>query len=313
MKTKRLFLTFALLGFFQLVYAQTTVNVSGHLDNTAGAAINLYLSHNDAGTWVNATAVTDVNGDYATSFTTNATQGTFYIYTHDCNTWDTLDATLSFFPDTNAVNTSTVVVPTMDYCPSSTSSCYAAFTLSQGTTANGAAIPGTVVVTDSSFGTNLTYTWSFGDGNTGTGTQLTHAYSGNGPYALCLTVDDGAGCVDTYCDSVSIDSLGFLESEGFTLVIGELNLNISDNEISNVKLYPNPASDMINIEFDTHGKELSDIRMFDLSGKLVLQQNTNQFSGANIVTINTENVEPGTYLIQMSFDNKLLNQKVIIK
>ena len=35
-----------------------------------------------------------------------------------------------------------------------------------------------------------TYSWSFGDGSTGTGASVTHAYSSEGPYTVTLTVQD---------------------------------------------------------------------------------------------------------------------------
>ncbi len=38
-----------------------------------------------------------------------------------------------------------------------------------------------------------TYTWSFGDGTTGSGAQVTHAYSKAGPYTVTLTVTETTG------------------------------------------------------------------------------------------------------------------------
>jgi chitodextrinase len=40
-------------------------------------------------------------------------------------------------------------------------------------------------------GDPLTYAWTFGDGNTGTGVTPSHAYAGAGIYDVCLTVNDG--------------------------------------------------------------------------------------------------------------------------
>jgi glucose/arabinose dehydrogenase/PKD repeat protein len=39
----------------------------------------------------------------------------------------------------------------------------------------------------------LTYTWSFGDGNTGSGATTSHTYEANGVYTATLTVSDGQG------------------------------------------------------------------------------------------------------------------------
>ncbi|MFK8037477.1 MAG: PKD domain-containing protein [Crocinitomicaceae bacterium] len=315
MKKTKLFLTFALIGLFQMAFAQQdTLTVSGQLTNTNGAAIPILLSVNDGGNWITANSTTDANGDYSAIFVVSISQGIIDMYFHDC-IGDTIDATQSFNP--GAMN---VVFPTMNYCTPAVTGCQAYFDINQATTQSGNAVAGTLVVTDSSFGSsavaNLTYTWSFGDGNSGTGAQLTHTYAGNGPYVLCLTINDGLGCTDTFCDTVSVDSNGtIIEAEGFDLVIGEYNapLSISDNDLSSsVNVFPNPATDFINVEFNSNGSVLNSVKMFDLSGKLIHQEDMNG-SELNIVTVNTQNIEPGTYLVQMSFNNKLVNQKVIIK
>jgi PKD repeat protein len=40
-------------------------------------------------------------------------------------------------------------------------------------------------------GDQLTFSWTFGDGATGTGSSAAHAYTDSGLYTVCLTVNDG--------------------------------------------------------------------------------------------------------------------------
>ena len=49
----------------------------------------------------------------------------------------------------------------------------------------------------------LTYSWDFGDGNTGTGQSVSNAYVNEGTYIIVLTVTDGDGGIDT--ESISVD------------------------------------------------------------------------------------------------------------
>lgn len=51
---------------------------------------------------------------------------------------------------------------------------------------------------------NFTYSWDFGDGNTGSGRRVQHTYAQNGTYNVCLIVDCGGGNADTTCRSVVI-------------------------------------------------------------------------------------------------------------
>lgn len=70
-------------------------------------------------------------------------------------------------------------------------------------------VPGSTLVSfiDQSSGNPTNYYWSFGDGGTSTLQNPTHAYNGNGPFLVCLTITDSAqGCTDTYCDSLFLNN-----------------------------------------------------------------------------------------------------------
>lgn len=58
--------------------------------------------------------------------------------------------------------------------------------------------PATTVFTNTSSGTGpYTSAWTFGDGGTGTGNNVTHTYTATGNYDVQLIVTDGHGCKDT--------------------------------------------------------------------------------------------------------------------
>ncbi|MFK8046776.1 MAG: PKD domain-containing protein [Crocinitomicaceae bacterium] len=313
MKTMKLFLTFALVGIFQMASAQMNVIATGQLTNTNAAAINVTLVLFEANNTTAVTVLTNPNGVYTHTFVANTDSGSVYMQVEDCN----FDSIFEYQPYDLITGDTIAQFTTFDYCPTITTSCQAFFYVNQSLDTSGTAIASQVSIIDSSSTTgtgNLTYTWDFGDGSTGTGSALSHTYSGNGPYLLCLTIADGFGCTDTYCDTISVDSLGMLESEGFTLNIGvEPTLSVETIDFSSaVNIFPNPAVNFINIKYNTGNKELNRVTMVDLSGKIVFDEsNTN--SSNNITTINTENIAPGTYLIQMLFDNEIHNEKVIIK
>ena len=61
------------------------------------------------------------------------------------------------------------------------------------TTDEGAATTLVAVVTDDGVNDVLTVTWDFGDGTTGTGASVDHAWKQDGTYTVTVTVDDGDG------------------------------------------------------------------------------------------------------------------------
>ncbi len=55
-----------------------------------------------------------------------------------------------------------------------------------------------------SSGYDLHYTWDFGDSTTSHVPNPWHTYSQAGTYVVCLSIDDSAGCQDTYCDTITV-------------------------------------------------------------------------------------------------------------
>lgn len=154
----------------------------------------------------------------------------------------------------------------------------------------------TVYIFNLAQGSNLTYFWDFGDGNSSNQPFPTHQYVQNGTYYVCLTIDDGNGCTDTYCDSITYVNRS---GGGFTINIQPLTSNdvleVEDLEIEVSDLYPNPADQMVNIEVNNVNSEALQIVITDLLGKIVVNQNEGAFSGTKTITINVAQLEAGVY------------------
>lgn len=66
---------------------------------------------------------------------------------------------------------------------------------------------GSTYFLDSSFvssGTITSYSWSFGDGTSGTGSNPVHQYNGTGTYTVCLNIITSTGCSDTICNTITV-------------------------------------------------------------------------------------------------------------
>lgn len=97
-------------------------------------------------------------------------------------------------------------------------------------------------------------------------------------------------------------------------------LSVNENEdgdqsvtTSSVSVYPNPASEYINVGYSLNQKTHVTIRIYDLSGRVVKQLNLyNQANGLHVETINTSAFEKGTYIVQILAGNNTTTAKFVI-
>jgi PKD repeat protein len=162
-----------------------------------------------------------------------------------------------------------------------------------------------VTLINSSTGSNLSYLWDFGDGATSTQQFPSHTYATSGNYYLCLTVDDGAGCVDMYCDSIGENGVVF-KGTGFTInVIAPPVATGINNEVvssSDVRIYPDPTSTQLTI--DTQLK-IDNLTVTDITGKTIASISLK----SNVIDVS--NLSDGIYFIKIEGEGKTFVQKFI--
>lgn len=145
----------------------------------------------------------------------------------------------------------------------------------------------------STYRSGATYKWHFGDGDSSSSKTPNHTYPGPGKYNLCLTIRDSI-CVSTYCDTIEYDSSGNMVglTVPFTLQVVDAILSTEDviSEKDNVSVYPNPGSGVFTIFKESSA--ISEIRVFDVQGKLVVHENSSE----NKTSIDLTGFSNGIYI-----------------
>ena len=173
--------------------------------------------------------------------------------------------------------------------------------------------PNSYTVTDLSFGSNLTYLWDFGDTTTSPAQHPVHTYLGSGPYQLCLTVDNGAGCTSTYCDSLfAVDSLhAHLQPIAFNVVDGPaFGTTVGVNNESAMEngewiISPNPTTGIVKISSSKF--QVSSVRVMNVLGEVVFQSTINSRQS----TIDLSAAAKGVYFIQINTGAGIINKRLI--
>lgn len=83
---------------------------------------------------------------------------------------------------------------------------------------------------------------------------------------------------------------------------------------SNIRLYPNPASDNANVWFNAEGDASYKITVYDVSGRIMIQENTPKLNaGEQNISINTTSLNSGVYFVSVNGTNNFnANVKFVI-
>jgi hypothetical protein len=91
--------------------------------------------------------------------------------------------------------------------------------------------------------------------------------------------------------------------------VPDFNILGVEVEASNFQIYPNPAQDFIQIEWNAPTAGEAALRIMDGSGREIFQKNLAQISGKNAQSFSTQNLHKGLYFIQLNNDRS----KLVIK
>ncbi len=90
--------------------------------------------------------------------------------------------------------------------------------------------------------------------------------------------------------------------------------SITNNNIDGeIKLYPNPVTDVLNIEMNIEQTSVYDFNIYSISGQLIYTQQSTVNAGISLIRINTNNLPQGTYIIKMENTANQTMQKLFVK
>ena len=129
------------------------------------------------------------------------------------------------------------------------------------------------------------YSWDFGDGNTGSGMTTNHSYNSNGTYTVTLVITGTCG-TDSISKTITVSGIG-----------------LEENALSrSMNVYPNPAHTVLNIQFETLNQNAV-IRITDVAGKEVMRFDENNINKYFSKTVDISKLSNGIYMLEISDDN----------
>ena len=120
--------------------------------------------------------------------------------------------------------------------------------------------------------------------------------------------------VESIKATVTFSSNTYINGEGFELEYFTDPVSIKEIEnINDLSIYPNPASDKLNIKFNTSTADNFDIVIYNVTGQVVYKETLNNFLGSYYNELNINDFAQGVYLMQIKSSKGATTRKVVIQ
>ena len=137
---------------------------------------------------------------------------------------------------------------------------------------------------------------SYGDGFTGA--------SGNGSISVTVNGVTFAAITDF---TTAYKAVGFYVDNALSLA-GLDNLK----DVVGMSIYPNPASDKINVVFNAENLDYT-INISDITGRVLSTNNYSQLADAQNIELSLTGISTGNYIVSITSDKGTVNQHFIVK
>ena len=139
------------------------------------------------------------------------------------------------------------------------------------------------------------YNWDFGDATQSTAQNPAHVYFTSNTYTVTLTVTGANGCSTTSTQVINV-GVG-VQEQGL---------------VNAMTLYPNPANDNMNLELNMNDNSDIQVIAYDMSGKILVNENKTVASGKTTLAYDVTNWSNGIYFIRVTSGNTVNTMKVVI-
>jgi PKD repeat protein len=133
------------------------------------------------------------------------------------------------------------------------------------------------------------YQWTFGDGSSAAGSEVTHQYNVPGTYEVCLTIKTQRGCETRICKP----------------------LNVPGNTQVALQITPNPVLNNMHVLFySTHNEQVT-LKIVNTNGVVVRSVTKNATQGANNWDFDLSTLGAGAYTLYVQSPNQFSSQLFI--
>ena len=135
--------------------------------------------------------------------------------------------------------------------------------------------------------------WKFEDGTSVYGTDISYTFIEGGTHIVDLTVRNSEGNI-VYSETIFI-----------SVVTG-----INENPVSELIVYPLPAGDVLNIEYESPASFETSVLLYNISGQFILDKKASLVTGLNHINLDVSDLKPGIYILIMNTPQGVIRHRI---
>jgi PKD repeat protein len=135
--------------------------------------------------------------------------------------------------------------------------------------------------------------WKFDDGTAINGTDISYTFMQGGTQKVNLTVRDNGGNI-VYSETIVV-----------SVVTG-----VEEDRVNEMKVYPLPASDILNIEYESPGNFETSVVLYNVTGQFLFDKRISLVTGLNHINLDVSELKPGTYILMMNTPQGVLRSRI---
>ena len=127
---------------------------------------------------------------------------------------------------------------------------------------------------------------------------------------ICCQYGNGAYSVVDAVGTTLLSGGEFGDSEKKPFKTGALGIN--EENFAAMNVYPNPATDAINVSFEAVNADYS-VDVLDIQGRVIASQAVNNVNGTQVVSFATENMAKGNYIVRIASNGFTTTKSVVVR
>lgn len=128
---------------------------------------------------------------------------------------------------------------------------------------------------------------------------------------VCCDYGNGSFSVKDADDNVLLSGGTFTTQAGGVVKAGAV-ASVSDLQFKNFSVYPNPATDVVNVSFEALNADYT-VSVVDLQGRVMSTQNFTNLSGSQMIAVPVSELAKGSYLVTVTSNGVSKSQNVVIR